>query len=143
MNKQKNRYEFIALFNYADDGISIEFPDLPGCFSCAENQEEAFSNAKEALGLHIWGMEQDNEIIPEPSSLQKIVFEKSCVPAFIEIYMSSVRERMDNKSVNKTITLPLWLARTGEEQGMNFSKLLQSAICQKLDLKDERCNRIL
>ena len=26
----KDRYIYPAIFDYADDGISIEFPDLPG-----------------------------------------------------------------------------------------------------------------
>jgi predicted RNase H-like HicB family nuclease len=36
-----NFYAYPALFYYDDDGISIEFPDLPGCLSCAEDTEEA------------------------------------------------------------------------------------------------------
>lgn len=55
----KKRYAYVALLSYADDGISIEFPDLPGCLPCAQTTEEAIDNAKEALGLHLWGMEQD------------------------------------------------------------------------------------
>lgn len=31
----KDRYVFPAIFDYGDDGISIEFPDLPGCLPCA------------------------------------------------------------------------------------------------------------
>ena len=27
----KDRYIYPAIFDYAEDGISIEFPDLPGC----------------------------------------------------------------------------------------------------------------
>lgn len=50
----KNDYSFIAVLDYADDGINITFPDLPGCYSCADknNSEEALKNAKEALGVH-------------------------------------------------------------------------------------------
>lgn len=32
----KESYEFVAIFNYEKDGISITFPDLPGVFSSAE-----------------------------------------------------------------------------------------------------------
>ena len=46
----KNYYAFPAFFYFDEDGISIEFPDLPGCLPCAQTQEEAFHNAKEALG---------------------------------------------------------------------------------------------
>ena len=61
----KDRYAYIAIFSYEADGISIEFPDLPGCYPCADKDdtEAALQNAKEALGLHIWGMEQDEEVL--------------------------------------------------------------------------------
>ena len=70
----KDRYSYIAIFSYEEDGISIEFPDLPGCYPCADKDdtENALKNAKEALGLHIWGMEQDNESFPLPSSVSVI-----------------------------------------------------------------------
>ena len=31
----KDKYSYLALFTYEEDGISIEFPDLPGCYPCA------------------------------------------------------------------------------------------------------------
>ena len=65
----KDLYIFPAIFHSADDGISITFPDLPGCLPYAQTMEEAFKNAKEALQLHIFGMEEDNEDIPSPSSV--------------------------------------------------------------------------
>lgn len=58
---------FPAFFYCGEDGISIEFPDLPGCLPCAHDREEALRNAKEALELHLHGMEQDGETIPEPT----------------------------------------------------------------------------
>ena len=32
----RNTYTFPATLDYADDGISISFPDLPECFSSSE-----------------------------------------------------------------------------------------------------------
>lgn len=32
---------------------SVSFPDLPGCFSCGDNKEEALENAREALDLYL------------------------------------------------------------------------------------------
>ncbi len=48
----KNTYIYPAIFHYADDGISISFPDLPGCFSAGDTEEGALSMAQEALSLH-------------------------------------------------------------------------------------------
>jgi predicted RNase H-like HicB family nuclease len=66
----KDRYVFPAIIDYGDDGISIEFPDLPGCIPCTLSTDEAIKNAKEAMGLHLWGMEQDKDVIPEPTSIE-------------------------------------------------------------------------
>ena len=40
---KKTHYLFPAIFDFADDGISISFPDLPGCFPYAHSIEEAVS----------------------------------------------------------------------------------------------------
>ena len=37
----KDSYRFIAVFHFADDGISISFPNLPGCIPCADTEDEA------------------------------------------------------------------------------------------------------
>ena len=47
----KDKYEFMAIFEYEKDGINISFPDLPGCLSCADTTNEAIKNAEEVLGL--------------------------------------------------------------------------------------------
>ena len=41
-------YTYPAIFYYDPDGISVEFPDLPGCLTCADSTEEAFRRAREA-----------------------------------------------------------------------------------------------
>ena len=104
----KDRYSFIALFTYEEDGISIEFPDLPGCCPCADkdNTEEALKNAKEALGLHIWGMEQDGEPLPSASAITDFTLKTNQLPVLIEVFMPPVRERIHSKFVKKTLSLP-------------------------------------
>ena len=58
---KKDCYVYPAIFTYEDDGISVEFPDLPGCLTCVDTTEEAIKMAKEALGLHLYGIEEENE----------------------------------------------------------------------------------
>jgi len=131
----KERYVFPAVFHYADDGISVSFPDLAGCFSNAHSDEEALAMAREALSLHLFGMEEDNECIPEPSSLRGITVAPNEVVVLIDVWMLPFRERMANKSVNKTVTIPKWLNELAEQQRVNFSHLLQSALKQHLGVK--------
>ena len=105
---QNDRYSFVALFDYADDGISIVFPDLPGCYPCADKDDTdmALKNAKEALGLHIWGMEQDHEEIPVPSKITDLEIEPGQVPVLIDVFMPPIRERINSRFVKKTLSLP-------------------------------------
>lgn len=130
----KNTYAYPAFFYFDDDGISIEFPDLPGCLPCANTQEEAFRNAKEALGLHLYGMEQDNDPIPEATPVAKLIPDEGGVIVMVEVFMPAVRDRLNNRSVNRTVTLPAWLNAAALERNINFSQVLQDALKSQMGL---------
>ena len=134
-----DRYSFVALFDYADDGISIVFPDLPGCYPCADKDDTdmALKNAKEALGLHIWGMEQDHEEIPVPSKITDLEIEPGQVPVLIDVFMPPIRERINSRFVKKTLSLPAWLASKADEDGVNCSRIFQNALMDYLGIRDK------
>lgn len=124
----KNRYLFPAIFTPDEKGISIEFPDLPGCLPCAETMEEGMKNAHEALGLHLYGMEEDHESIPEPSNISSIKVPAGSTLCMIEVFMPIFRENIRSSSVKKTLTIPYWLNAEAEKMGINFSQVLQEAL---------------
>ena len=97
----KDNYIFPAVFHITDRGISIHFPDLPGCLPCADNLEVAFQHAKEALQLHIYGMEEDGEEIPAPSKITGIELRDGETIAMIEAWMPPFREKMLNRQIRK------------------------------------------
>ncbi len=131
-----DRYAFVALLSYENDGISIEFPDLPGCYPCADKDDTngALKNAKEALGLHLWGMEQDKEEIPVPTSITDLELPKDTVPVLVEVFMPPIRERINSKFVKKTLSLPAWLAAKADADGVNCSKIFQNALMEYLGI---------
>ena len=90
---KKDRYAYVAIFSYEEDEISIEFPDLPGCYPCADKNDTAgaIANAKEALGLHLWGMEQDEEEIPAATPITKLTLEATGTVFSRSIYASGKR----------------------------------------------------
>lgn len=136
----KDRYSYVAVFSYAEDGISIEFPDLPGCCPCADKNDtdEALRNAKEALGLHIWGMEQDGEVLPAATPITEITLEDGQIPVLIDVFMPPVRERINSKFVKKTLSLPAWLAAKADEDGVNCSKIFQNALIEYLHVDGQK-----
>ncbi|HEY4940884.1 MAG TPA: type II toxin-antitoxin system HicB family antitoxin [Rhizomicrobium sp.] len=48
-----------------DDGWDVIFRDFPGCVSQGDTREDALSNGKEALALHLEGMVAEGLELPE------------------------------------------------------------------------------
>lgn len=87
------RYRYKAIFDYDKDGITVTFPDLPGCITCGNKEEEALKNAKECMALHLFGMEEDNDLIPEPTKIEAL--DKNQKVFDIEILMSDYEKLID------------------------------------------------
>ena len=130
----KDTYIFPAVFEQDENGIAIEFPDLPGCLPCADTMEEAVAHAKEALQLHLYGMEEDGEEIPEPTQFAKLHTGENQTLMLVEVFMPPFRERLRKKFVKKTLSLPSWINAEAEHAGINFSAVLQEALIEKLHL---------
>ena len=65
---------YIALIRKeADSDYGVDFPDLPGCVTAGSTLDEAAAMAREALALHLEGLEAEGEAWPEPSSLEDIM----------------------------------------------------------------------
>jgi len=131
--RRKKWYSFLAVFMYEENNtISVRFPDLPGCFSAADTLEEALKNAKEAMGLHIWSMEEDGDEIPKPTSLNDITLLDNEAAHVVEVFMPPIRDKINSGFVKKTLSLPSWLANKADESGVNCSKLFQKALMDYL-----------
>lgn len=137
--KKKNTYIFPAVFTYENGfEIAVTFPDLPGCATCGKDEEEALEMAKEALGGHLYCMETAGEDIPSPSSLKDVSIEDNERAILVDVFMPTVRFSEENKSVNRTVTLPAWLNAAAVEKGVNFSQALQHAIIEQLGIDDQK-----
>lgn len=131
-------YHYLALFDYEDDGVHVTFPDLPGCITKGANEEEAIRAARNVLSLHLWGMEEDKEILPKPSSSRELIGKKKLQnnEAFflVDAFMPAIREKMAKRFVKKTLSIPSWLNAQAESYGINFSQTLQKALKKELQL---------
>ena len=56
-----------------DSDYGISFPDLPGAITAGVDLDDARAMAAEALALHLEGLAEDAEVVPEPSSLEAIM----------------------------------------------------------------------
>lgn len=134
----KDRYVFPAIFDYADDGISVEFPDLPGAYTCGDTDEEALYMAKDCLELHLYGMEEDGDTIPEPTPVSELPQMPKKVVVLIDVWMPPIRDKMADRAVKKTLTIPKWLDDIAAENKVNYSHILQDALKEYLGVSERK-----
>jgi predicted RNase H-like HicB family nuclease len=122
-----------AILEKVKKGYSVLFPDLPGAISGGKNYEEAIRRAKECLSLHLYGMLQDKESLPEPTHIAEIMqkLEKHELVALIEPDIFAVKAQQEDKAVRINITLPKSLLAAldirASQLHLNRSALIQKA----------------
>ena len=126
---------YLAVLEPGEDGsYSVSFPDLPGCFSYGDNLTEAQRMAEEAASLHVYGMERDGDEIPTPSLNLSRESTDGNVVMPVTIHPDLYRAKRDNERIKTNITLPAWLKRIAEDQKVNYSRLLETALIDYLQL---------
>ena len=133
--KKADRYFYPAVFTYEDgQEIAVVFPDFDVATSGAD-EVEAFLNARECLGLTIWGYEDDGEGLPAATPVKDIQVKENERVMLIDVFMPSIRMANVNKAVNRTVTLPAWLNALALENDINFSQVLQDALRKQLNVQ--------
>jgi predicted RNase H-like HicB family nuclease len=96
---------YIALIHKdPDSDYGVSFPDLPGCFSAGSTLDEARAMAEEALSLHIRGMMEDGDAVPEPSRLDDVMADAGNRDGGVAVLISA--PAMVARRVRVNITLP-------------------------------------
>ena len=66
---EHSRKYLVIIEQAKDGGYSTYVPDLPGCVVCGQDTpKEARRLIREAIEVHIQGMIEDGQPIPEPKS---------------------------------------------------------------------------
>lgn len=136
MNKERVTAVYPAIFSHDDDGITITFPDLPGCISCAQTDEEALHMARDALGAWIVATEDLGEPVPQPSRTSDLRHGPNEAVCLVDAWLPIFREERRAGSVKKNVTVPLWLNVLAEKKGLNFSQVLQAGLKSSLGIQD-------
>lgn len=59
---------YAIVIENAGPNFSAYVPDLPGCIATGANIDEVQREIREAIALHLEGMREDGDPIPQPSS---------------------------------------------------------------------------
>lgn len=120
--------DYIALIHKdPDSDYGVSFPDLPGCITAGATLDEARDMAREALALHVGGLQEDGAPVPEPSSLEAVMAD----PVNRDGVAVLVPLAEPVKAVRVNITVPAdaleEIDRYAEANGLTRSGLLVSA----------------
>jgi predicted RNase H-like HicB family nuclease len=67
------QYNYTVIVEKSDNNYGAWAPDLPGCVTTGATVEETLVNMREAIELHLEGMREDGDPIPEPSATAAVV----------------------------------------------------------------------
>lgn len=129
------KLSYLAVLEPTKTGYSVYFPDIPGCISLGKNIQEASENAKEALELHVYGLELDGDTLPDASQEINPKEIEGCIVVPITIFPDLVKQKLDNRKVKTNCTLPAWVKKLAEENKLNYSQLLETSILDCLGIK--------
>lgn len=60
---------YAVVIEKTDTGHSAYVPDLPGCVATGSTLDEVRASIAEAVAMHVAGLVDDGEPIPEPSAV--------------------------------------------------------------------------
>ena len=119
----------------------VYVPDMD-IYTEGRDMADAICMARDSIGLKGIALEDENIELPEPSTYSRCValakenndiFDYSQgIPTMVDVDFTEYRRKNDKKSVRRNVTLPNWLDFEAEKEGINFSKVLQEALKQRL-----------
>lgn len=130
------KYAYPAVFTPATEGgYTVNFPDVPNCFTEGDTIAEALEMANDVLCLTLYDIEESGKPIPTVSDVSAIRAEAGEIVSLVACDTLEYRKFYDKKAVKKTLTIPNWLNVMAERSGVNFSAVLQEALISKLHLE--------
>ena len=65
--------KFLIVVERAGANFSAYSPDLAGCVAAGSTREETMTNMRTAIKMHVEGLREDGQAIPDPSAVAEYV----------------------------------------------------------------------
>lgn len=132
-----------CVYKEKSNQYAIVFPDLDNLATCGETLEKAMEMATDCLAGYIYSLEIEGEAIPKASDIKDISLDiyDEMVEGYVSIIFVDVDEYAKNhfnKAIKKTLTIPEWLNDIAIRKNVNFSKVLQKALIQELNIQTKK-----
>ena len=127
---ENNMAVYPVILSKDKSGYFVTVPDFE---VNTEGQDlgEAIFMARDAIGINALQLEDEGKELPKPFS-KAIEKEEGDIVTLVDVDIAEYRKKQDNRMVKKNCTIPYYLNVEAEKAGINFSRLLQDAIKEKL-----------
>ncbi|CYU90921.1 TPA: type II toxin-antitoxin system HicB family antitoxin [Streptococcus suis] len=119
-----------AIFHKDEQGYWVEFPEFSGGTQ-GDNLEEAMYNAREFLESSIALYIDEGMELPKVSDIKEL----SAPDGFVSMIQADPTPYIkNNKAIRKNVTVPEWLTKLADREGLNYSEILTTALETRLQV---------
>lgn len=122
----------VVLLDTGKEGYAVRIPDFDQ-FTEGKDLAEAIYMARDAIGMMGVYYEDTGRAIPQPGSVSTELEEGEFI-SYVDIDFTEYRMKHEKRFVKKNCTIPYYLERAAEKQGINFSRVLSEALAERLGL---------
>ena len=120
-----------VVFQKNEGGYIVHIPDLDQ-MTQGENLSDAIFMARDLISLWVMNLQDEKQAIPAPNSVAFDIPDGAVV-SYVDANISEYRRKYGSATVKKNCSIPAWLNTRAEEMHLNFSKILQEALLQKVN----------
>lgn len=103
----------------------VQFPDVPGCFSAADDMDDLVTNAAEALSLHLEGDElPPARLLSDIHTDAEVANELAAGAFLIAVPVIALTGRSERINISMDAGLADAIKQTAKSRNLNFSSYL-------------------
>lgn len=125
----KIAYPVILTKEKEGNWYSVEVPGF-NVSTQGDGIADAIYMARDVISLMAIDYEDDGKELPEAKEI--VDAPEGAIVTWVDADLVDYRRKFDKKTVKKNCTIPSYLNYAAEKQGINFSKVLQEALIEKL-----------
>lgn len=129
----RNAYPIVI--SKTDDGYFVTIPDFE-INTQGEDVANAMVMARDAIELMGITWEDDGKPLPKPGTIKAEKEFEGDIITLVDVDFTAYRKKLDDRAVRKNCTIPYWLNVEAEKSNVNFSRVLQDALMEKLHVSN-------
>lgn len=127
------RKAYKIILTPADQGYMVTVPDF-NCNTQGKDIADALFMARDVIGAMGITLQDMGKDIPEADSGTFTAAHDDIV-TYVDVDFTEYRKKAENKKVKKTLSIPSWLNEKAEAEHINFSRVLEEALIDRLEVE--------